>query len=58
MCQGSLGFDEIGAALASTGGAPFTNARMIGHIMVIKTSIAFVAKVGFAEESIEELHPS
>ena len=51
----SFGLDEIGTVLASAGGAPFPVAWMTGHIVVIVPFVAFVAEVGFAEESIERI---
>ena len=48
VSQGSFGFNEIGTVFSFAGGAPFAPAAMVGDIVVIKTSIAFVAEIGFA----------
>lgn len=49
--QRSFSFDEIGTVPMFTVGAPFTKAGMVGHIVVIKTLVAFMAEVGSAQES-------
>ena len=37
--------------VASAGGAPFTIAGVMGHIVVIETTVTVIAEVGSAEES-------
>jgi len=54
-CQGSFGFDEIGTVFSFAGGTPFTVAGMMMKVVVIVSSIAFVAEVGFVEEPIKRI---
>jgi len=51
--QGLFGSNEVGAAFAFAGGAPFTVAWMMFNVIVIVPSITIVAEVGFVEESFE-----
>ena len=53
--QWLFGFNEIGAVFASAGGAPFTIAGMLGHIVVIEPTVTVIAEVGSAEESTKEI---
>ena len=49
--QGLFGFDEIGTVFSFAGRTPFTFARMLSEVVVIESTIAFIAEIGFAEES-------
>ena len=51
--QGSFGFDEIGAVLSFTGGAPFAVAGMMMEILRAVPSIAVVAEIGLSEKPFE-----
>ena len=53
VSQGSFGFDEIGTVFSFTGRTPFTLAGMMLEVVVIESTIAFVAEIGLAEESAE-----
>ena len=53
VSQRSFGFDEIGTVFSSTGKTPFAFARMLPEVVVIKSTIAFVAEIGLPEESAE-----
>ena len=55
--QGSFGFQEIGAVLSFTGGAPFTEAWMILVIVMVESSMALVAEVGCVQEPLEGITP-
>jgi len=50
-----FGFDEIGAVLSFAGGTPFTVAGMTMKVVVIVSSIAFVAEVGFVKEPVKRV---
>ena len=51
--EGLLGFDEIGAVVSFARRTPFTATGVIGHIVVIESSIALVTEVGFVDEPFE-----
>ena len=55
--QGLFGLEEIRAVLLFTGRTPFTNAGMMGHIIVIQPTVTVVAEEGFANESAEGITP-
>jgi len=54
-CHGSFGFDEIETVLSFTGGTPFTVVGMMFNVVLMVSSIAIIAKVGFAEEPIKRM---
>ena len=53
VSQGLFGFDEIGTVFSSAGRTPFAFARMLPEVVVIESTIAFVAEIGLVEESVE-----
>ena len=53
VSQGSFGFDEIGTVFSFTGRTPFAFAQMMPEVVVIESTIAFVAEIGLVEESAE-----
>jgi len=50
---GLFGFNVIGAVLSFGGGEPFAIAGMIFTVVMVRATVAFVAKVRFAEEPAE-----
>ena len=57
VSQGSFSFDEIGTVFSFTGRTPFAVAQMMPKVVVIESTIAFVAEIGLAEESAEGIAP-
>ena len=55
--QRSFGFQEIGAILSFTEGAPLTVAGMILVIVMVESSVALVAEVGCVQEPLEGITP-
>ena len=53
VSQGSFGFDEIGTVFSFTRRTPFAFARMLPEVVVIESTIPFVAEIGLVEESAE-----
>ena len=55
--EGSFGLGEIGTVSSFARRAPFAEAGVMSHIVVIESFVAFVAEVGFVEKSTKGIAP-
>ena len=53
--QGSLGFEEIGAAFSFAGGAPFTVTGIMTEVFAVVSTVTVVAEAGYAEGPSERI---